>query len=192
MVAAANRLDGPTELSVVMPCLNEAETLRSCIETAWATFLEHGIRGEIVLADNGSTAGSARGRAKPRSPTVDGGRARLRQRPMAGITAARGRYVLIGDADGSFDFRKLQSFLEELRDGYDLVQGCRLERGGGRVLPRASRRCIAASATRCSPGLRGAGSKLPSMTSTAGCVRLARCTTSGSIRPAAGWSSPPR
>ncbi len=137
MHARGGLWDGDPELSVVMPCLNEAETLGACIETVWATLLDHGIAGEIVVADNGSADDS-------REITMRLG-ARLavsRERGygnalMVGISAARGRFVLIGDADGSYDFREVPAFLDKLRDGYDLVQGCRLERGGGHVLPGA-------------------------------------------------------
>jgi glycosyltransferase involved in cell wall biosynthesis len=135
--AAASDPDRRTELSIVMPCLNEGETLGGCIETARAALREHGIAGEIVVADNGSIDGSRELARRLGVRLAVAGRRGYGNALMAGIAAARGRYVLIGDADGSYDFRELPAFLEKLRDGYDLVQGCRLERGGGRVLPGA-------------------------------------------------------
>lgn len=125
------------ELSIVMPCLNEAETLGACIASARTALAAHDIAGEIIVADNGSTDGSAEiGRSVGARVVVVEERGYGRAL-MAGIDAARGRYVLIGDADGSYDFAGMLPFVAKLRGGYDLVQGCRLERGGGRVLPGA-------------------------------------------------------
>jgi glycosyltransferase involved in cell wall biosynthesis len=125
------------ELSVVMPCLNEADTLGICIEKAQRAMAEHGIDGEVIVADNGSTDGSQDiaelQRARVVRVTPRGYGSALR----GGIAAARGRYILMGDADDSYDFRELPAFVAKLREGNDLVQGCRLERGGGRVLPGA-------------------------------------------------------
>jgi|SRR5215471_17302836 len=123
--------DDSIELSVVMPCLNEADTLASCIGKAQAALREHGIAGEIVVSDNGSGDGSAEiaerlGARVVRAPVRGYGGAL-----MAGIAASRGRYVLMGDADDSYDFGEVPLFLEKLRQGYDLVQGCRLPSGGG-------------------------------------------------------------
>jgi glycosyltransferase involved in cell wall biosynthesis len=130
-------MTGSVELSVVMPCLNEAETVGACIANAQAVLRDHAISGEIVVADNGSRDGSqsiAEAMGARIVPVVDHGYGRAL---IAGITAARGRYVVIGDADGSYDFATVPMFLAKLREGYDLVQGCRLPRGGGRVLPGA-------------------------------------------------------
>jgi glycosyltransferase involved in cell wall biosynthesis len=120
-----------------MPCLNEADTLKTCIDKARSALDEAGIDGEIVIADNGSTDASVD------IALAAGARVLLvRERGygsalMGGIAAARGRYVLMGDADDSYDFREIPRFLERLREGYELVQGCRLEAGGGTVLPGA-------------------------------------------------------
>ena len=113
------------ELSVVMPCLNEAETLATCIAKARRSLDALGIAGEIIVADNGSTDGSPEIAARlgirvVRVPTRGYGSALI-----AGIEAAHGRFVVIGDADDSYDFTQLGSFLEKLRDGYDLVMGNR-------------------------------------------------------------------
>jgi glycosyltransferase involved in cell wall biosynthesis len=125
------------EISIVMPCLNEADTLAVCITKALAAIEKHGISAEIIVADNGSTDGSQQiaeslgARVVP--VTMRGYGSAL----MGGIEAARGRFILMGDADDSYDFGELPRFLEKLREGYDLVQGCRLPAGGGTVLPGA-------------------------------------------------------
>jgi glycosyltransferase involved in cell wall biosynthesis len=125
------------ELSVVMPCLNEADTIAVCIEKAQRALMENNISGEIVVADNGSTDGSQdiAHRMGARVVRVEGkgyGNAL-----MGGIAAARGRYVIMGDADDSYDFLEIPRFVEKLREGYDLVQGCRLPWGGGNIMPGA-------------------------------------------------------
>jgi glycosyltransferase involved in cell wall biosynthesis len=120
-----------------MPCLNEAETLASCIGKAQAAFADCGCTGEVIVADNGSEDGS------PAVAESQGARViRVAERGygkalMAGIDAANGRFVVMGDADDSYDFREIPQFVHKLREGYDLVQGCRLPSGGGRVMPRA-------------------------------------------------------
>lgn len=131
------RGEASVELSIVMPCLNEAETLGDCIAQARRTLEEHGIAGEIVVADNGSTDGSPEIARRLGARVVHIGPRGYGSALMGGIEAARGKYVLIGDSDGSYDFSEVPRFLEKLREGYDLVQGCRLKAGGGRVLPGA-------------------------------------------------------
>jgi glycosyltransferase involved in cell wall biosynthesis len=125
------------ELSIVMPCLNEAETLGECIVRARSALRSHGISGEVIVADNGSSDASAQIAAAHGARVVLVPERGYGRALMDGIAAARGRYVLIGDADGSYDFLEVYQFVEKLRSGYDLVQGCRLERGGGRVVPGA-------------------------------------------------------
>src|SRR5436305_9024910 len=129
--------DGELELSVVMPCLNEADTLGVCIEKAHEAMAAHGIGGEIIVADNGSTDGSQQIAESLGARVVAVPERGYGNALQGGIAAARGRFVLMGDADDSYDFSELPRFVEKLREGYDLVQGCRLERGGGRVLPGA-------------------------------------------------------
>ncbi len=130
---------GPVELSVVIPCLNEADTLAQCIARAQETIAGAGIAGEIVVADNGSSDASpdVAARAGVRVISVDerGYGAAL----IGGINAARGTYIIMGDADASYDFAEITKFLERLRAGDDLVQGCRLPSGGGTVRPNAMR-----------------------------------------------------
>ncbi|MBN1548085.1 MAG: glycosyltransferase family 2 protein, partial [Syntrophaceae bacterium] len=127
----------PVEVSVVMPCLNEAETLAACIDKAKGFFTEKGIAGEIIVADNGSSDGSQQiavaGGARVVSVREKGYGAAL----MGGIAAARGTYVVMGDADDSYHFSEILPFIEKLREGYDLVMGCRFPRGGGRLMPGA-------------------------------------------------------
>ena len=135
----ATALDGvdDLELSVVMPCLNEADTIEVCIRKAKEAMALAGIRGEIVVADNGSTDGSQaiahRLGARVVPVAVKGYGSAL----MGGIAASQGRFVIMGDADDSYDFREIPRFVEKLRGGADLVQGCRLPSGGGTVLPKA-------------------------------------------------------
>lgn len=117
------------ELSIVMPCLDEAETLASCIEKARRELGDQGITGEIVVADNGSTDGSqaiAEGLGVRVVPVAAKG---YGSALMGGIRAARGEYVIMGDADDSYDFSRLMPFVSKLREGYDLVMGNRLKGG---------------------------------------------------------------
>jgi glycosyltransferase involved in cell wall biosynthesis len=121
--------DSPPEISVVMPCLNEAETLPVCIEKLQRTFRDHGIRGEVIVADNGSSDGSVtiadRMGARVISVETKGYGSAL----MGGIAAARGEYVMMGDADDSYDFTSVPAFLAQLRQGFDLVMGNRFKGG---------------------------------------------------------------
>jgi hypothetical protein len=117
------------ELSIVMPCLNEAETLAICIRKARSFLNESGIRGEIVVADNGSTDGSDKISDAEGARTVPVKTRGYGAALLGGIAAARGRYVIMGDADDSYDFSNLAAFLEKLRAGADLVMGNRF-RGG--------------------------------------------------------------
>src|SRR5689334_7361676 len=126
-VCAVPMGDDPTiELSVVMPCLNEADTLESCIKKAQRALAELGISGEIIIADNGSTDGS-REIAEYLGARVVPVEARgYGSALMGGIAAARGRFVIMGDADDSYDFLEIPKFVDSLRAGFDLAQGCRL------------------------------------------------------------------
>jgi glycosyltransferase involved in cell wall biosynthesis len=140
--SSPSRLEGrppaaAPEVSVVMPCLNEADTVATCVDKARQALADAGIAGEVIVSDNGSADGS-QALAESHGARVVHARERgYGNALMAGIEAARGRYVVMGDADDSYDWRELPRFVDKLRDGYDLVQGCRLERGGGTVLPGA-------------------------------------------------------
>lgn len=129
--------DSEVELSVVMPCLNEADTISTCVEKAQRTLAEHGIRGEVVVADNGSVDGSQALAEALGARVVPVASKGYGNALMGGIAASRGKFVLMGDADDSYDFCELNKFVEKLREGYDLVQGCRLPKGGGSVMPGA-------------------------------------------------------
>lgn len=117
------------ELSIVMPCLNEAETLAVCIRKARSFLDGHGVAGEIIVADNGSTDGS-RQIANAMGARLVGVEARgYGAALIGGIAAARGRFVVMGDADDSYDFENLMPFLVALRDGGELVMGNRFKGG---------------------------------------------------------------
>ena len=122
------------ELSVVMPCLNEANTLGTCISKAFSTMQANGIAGEVVVADNGSTDGSREIATSMGARVVDVARRGYGSALMAGCDAAKGRFILMGDADDSYDFSELERFVERLRAGDELVMGTRLR---GRILPKA-------------------------------------------------------
>jgi glycosyltransferase involved in cell wall biosynthesis len=130
-------IDPFIEVSVVMPCLNEADTLATCIRKAQSSFQEHSISGEIIIADNGSSDGSQRIATELGARLVCVDRKGYGSALMGGIAAARGKYVIMGDADDSYDFLEIPRFVSKLREGYSLVQGCRLPSGGGRVMPNA-------------------------------------------------------
>jgi hypothetical protein len=121
--------DATLELSVVMPCLDEAETLACCIERAQQAMCEHGIRGEVVVADNGSADGSAEIARLLGARVVEVQQKGYGSALLGGIAAARGKYVIMGDADGSYDFLHIPRFLEKLREGHDLVMGNRFQGG---------------------------------------------------------------
>jgi glycosyltransferase involved in cell wall biosynthesis len=119
----------PIELSVVMPCLNERNTVGTCVRKAIDTMRRSGIRGEVIVADNGSTDGSqeiseAEGARVVRIAAKGYGNAL-----MGGIMAAGGEYVVMGDADDSYDFTHIPRFIEKLRAGSDLVMGNRFQGG---------------------------------------------------------------
>src|SRR5229473_8713355 len=126
--------DDNIELSVVMPCLDESATVGSCVKKALGAMEQLGIRGEVIVADNGSTDGSQRIAAEHGAMVVP---VQLRGYGSAlhgGIEAARGQFILMGDADESYDFTQLEGFVSKLREGYDLVMGNRFQGG---ILPGA-------------------------------------------------------
>ena len=119
----------PVDVSVVIPCLNEANSLAYCVDKAMEAFRNAGLSGEVIVADNGSTDASIQiaeeHGARVLRVTERGYGAALR----AGITAARGPFIVMGDADDSYDFSDVPRFVEKLREGYDVVMGNRF-RGG--------------------------------------------------------------
>jgi len=125
------------ELSIVMPCLNEAETLPKCVGKALRFLREHRVAGEVLVADNGSTDGSLELAAQLGARVVTVTERGYGHALRGGLAAARGKFVIMGDADDSYDFAALGAFVEKLRADADLVQGCRLPAGGGTIEPDA-------------------------------------------------------
>lgn len=126
-VAPCQEPDAELDVSVVIPCLNEANSLAFCIEKAMTAFRKSGLRGEVIVADNGSTDGSIEiaqfnGATVLRVPERGYGAAL-----KAGISCSRGHYVIMGDADDSYDFSEVPNFVAELRRGYELVMGNRFK-----------------------------------------------------------------
>ena len=122
------------EVSIVMPCLNESETLHKCIEKAHRALRELDVIGEVVVADNGSTDGSQEIASSFGARLVQVSEKGYGNALRAGIRAARGKYIIMGDSDDSYDFSAIKPFVEKLREGYDLVMGNRF-RGG--IMPGA-------------------------------------------------------
>jgi glycosyltransferase involved in cell wall biosynthesis len=125
------------EVSIVIPCLNEADTLAACIEKAGRALNEHKIAGEIIVADNGSTDGSQAIATRLGARLVNVAEKGYGNALMGGISAARGKFIIMGDADDSYDFLEIPTFVTKLREGYDLVMGCRLPSGGGKIVREA-------------------------------------------------------
>ena len=117
------------ELTIVMPCLNEAETLATCVRKAQGYLDRSGVAGEVLIADNGSTDGSQDIARTLGARVVDVEAKGYGSALMGGIRAARGTYVIMGDADDSYDFSDLDPFVAELRKGADLVMGNRFQGG---------------------------------------------------------------
>ena len=122
------------EVSVVIPCLNEAQSVGICVKKARNALKRLGVRGEVVVADNGSTDGSAaiaksEGARVVHQPVRGYGSAYL-----AGIGAAQGKYIIMGDADDTYDFSNLEPFITALRNGFDFVIGSRFQ---GNIRPGA-------------------------------------------------------
>ena len=129
--------EAQVEVSVVIPCLNEADTLESCIVKAQRALSKNNIGGEIIIADNGSTDGSPAIAERMGARVVHVYGRGYGNALIGGIAAARGRFIIMGDADDSYDFLEIPRFVEKLRNGFELVQGCRLPSGGGAVQPGA-------------------------------------------------------
>lgn len=119
----------PLEVSVVMPCLNEARTVGVCVRKAVETLRRLGVRGEVVVADNGSTDGSQDIAREHGARVVNATRRGYGSALQAGIESARGQFIIMGDADDSYDFTALEPFLGRLRQGDELVMGNRFKGG---------------------------------------------------------------
>jgi len=129
-LSALPEITGETvEVSVVMPCLNEAETLEICISKARQAMAGEGINGEILVADNGSSDGSVEIAERMGAKVVHVAERGYGNALMGGIAAARGKYIVMGDADNSYDFGHIPRFVEQLRKGSDVVMGNRFKGG---------------------------------------------------------------
>ena len=121
------------DLSVVIPCLNESETIATCIEKAKKEIQKLNISAEIIVSDNGSTDGSIQISERMGAkvfPCLEKG---YGSAVINGINNSQGKYILIADADDSYNFEDLPIFYKKINEGYDLVQGCRMPSGGGKI-----------------------------------------------------------
>jgi hypothetical protein len=123
----------PVDLTILMPCLNEAETIVRCIEKAKTGIANAGVPGEILIADNGSTDGSQAIAEKLGVRVVAISEKGYGSALIGGTRAARGKWILMGDADDSYDFSQANRFVKKFQEGYELVMGCRLPSGGGTI-----------------------------------------------------------
>lgn len=118
-----------TELTILMPCLNEAATVSTCVHKARAFLQRSGIQGEVLVADNGSEDRSRELAQRAGARVIEVAQRGYGAALNAGIAAAHGRYVIMGDADDSYDFSRLDAFMEKLRKGHLLVMGNRFKGG---------------------------------------------------------------
>ncbi len=125
------------EVSIVIPCLNEAETVGTCVAKAMQWIKAQNLNGEVIVADNGSTDGSQLIAERAGAQVIAIPKRGYGSALMGGIENARGCFIIMGDADDSYDLSALDNFLLQLRAGFELVQGCRLPSGGGKIMPEA-------------------------------------------------------
>jgi glycosyltransferase involved in cell wall biosynthesis len=125
------------DLTILMPCLNEAETLARCIEKARLGLQRSGVLGEILIADNGSTDGSQAIAEKLGARVVAVREKGYGSALRGGIQAASGKWIIMGDADDSYDFSEIAGFVKKFQEEFELVMGCRLPVGGGTIAPGA-------------------------------------------------------
>ena len=127
------------ELTILMPCLNEQRTVAQCVGVARRFLAESGICGEVLVADNGSTDNSASLAQEAGARVVSVSERGYGNALIGGIKAARGKYVIMGDCDMSYDFLHLGGFVEKLREGYPLVMGCRMDNIAKGAMPFSHR-----------------------------------------------------
>jgi glycosyltransferase involved in cell wall biosynthesis len=132
-ISTGSQDNSPLEVTILMPCLNEDETIVYCVEEALLALQACNVSGEVLVADNGSTDDSRELATRAGARIVEVKEKGYGSALIAGIKSARGEYVLMGDADGSYDFGELPNFLEHLKQGKKLVMGCRLPAGGGSI-----------------------------------------------------------
>jgi glycosyltransferase involved in cell wall biosynthesis len=144
IAATSDRIDpspantlSPSRLAIVMPCLNEAETLAQCLDSAADGLRRAGIDGEIIVADNGSNDGSIRIAEEHGARVIRVAAKGYGNALRGGVEASRAPWILMADADASYDFAHIDGFINGLRNGADLVMGCRLPSGGGTIEPGA-------------------------------------------------------
>jgi glycosyltransferase involved in cell wall biosynthesis len=125
------------EHSIIIPCLNEAETLAACIEKARLGIERSGLCGEILVADNGSQDASVQIAEELAARVIHVEKKGYGNALAGGIRAASGKWIVMGDADQSYDFSEADRFVEKFREGSELVMGCRMPSGGGRIRPGA-------------------------------------------------------
>ncbi|MCA1623028.1 MAG: glycosyltransferase family 2 protein [Acidobacteria bacterium] len=124
---------GDVEVSIVIPCLDEEDTLEYCLQKAQKAIEESGIRAEIIVADNDSIDNSAAIAQRNGARVVLIKEKGYGHALMGGIAAAKGNFIVMGDADDSYDFTEISKFIEKLRDNFDFVLGCRFPKGGGEI-----------------------------------------------------------
>ena len=127
------------ELTILMPCLNEQQTVAQCVQQARQFLAESGVYGEVLIADNGSTDNSAELAREAGARVVSVTERGYGNALIGGIKAAHGKYVIMGDCDLSYDFLHLDGFIEKLREGYPLVMGCRLDNIAPGAMPFSQR-----------------------------------------------------
>ena len=121
------------EISVVLPCLNESETVGTCIKKARKQIKKLKIKGEIIVADNGSNDGSIEIAKKLGAKVINVKDKGYGNVLRVGIKKSKGKFILIADADDSYNLNDLPRFYKKIKKGYDIIQGCRLPRGGGQI-----------------------------------------------------------
>ena len=121
------------DISVVLPCLNESETIATCIKKAKEQIRKINIKGEIIVADNGSKDGSIEISKKLGARVINVKNKGYGSAVRAGIKSAKGKYILVADSDDSYNLNDLPRFYKKINKGYDIIQGCRLPSGGGKI-----------------------------------------------------------
>lgn len=127
------------ELTILMPCLNEEQTVAQCVRQARQFLTESGICGEVLVSDNGSTDNSAALAQEAGARVVNVTERGYGNALIGGIKAACGKYIIMGDCDMSYDFLHLEGFIEKLREGYPLVMGCRMDNIAPGAMPFSHR-----------------------------------------------------